>query len=270
MIVTQDYGWSQIVQAQGGHWPQDTGWAMAQAVQAGFDGWEPFLQTAEDARRIGGLAATAGLALPSVFVSGRLAGAGDDRAQMAAAALAAKAFGARLVAVYPSALGRDKTDTELDQQAANLTALALQLGAQGMRVLYHPEEPEMRDTAREFHHVMAQTPDQVGLCLDPDTVWRGCGRTMEAVLEVVVRHGPRIQALHIRQSQGGIWDEVVGPGDLDYPLLAKALAAIGCHPLLVVEHAYEPATPRRLDPVAAHRQSRDFVRATFGAGQMPG
>ena len=263
MIVTQDYGWSQVVRRRGRMWPEAADWAMDQAVLAGFDGWEPYVQTAADAVRIGRLAVARGLAMPSVFVSGDLIGIADIE-RMKAAARAAVPFGARWVAVYPAAReGRQKSDAELDLQADHLCAFARALGPD-LRVLYHPEEPEMQDGAREVHHVLGNcAADLVGFCLDPDTFWRGGG--MAAVMETIDRHGDRVEALHIRQSQGGVWAEVVGPGDMDYPAIAAALAAKGSRPLLVVEHAYDAATVVTLDPVAAHRQSRLYVASTFGA-----
>lgn len=267
MIVTQDYGWSQLARRQGLSWPAATEWAMDQAVQAGFDGWEPFLHTAQDAQRVGPLAALRGLAMPSVFVSGRLHTADTaDMTRMVAAAQASAAYGATLVSVYPSPLdGDEKSGAQLDQQAMNLSKLARHLRPFGLRVLYHPEEPEMRQLAREFHHVLAHCDARlVGLCLDPDTFWRGCGRTTQAVVDVITRYGDRIDALHIRQSQGGVWAEVVGPGDLDYPVIATALQDQGRKALLVIEHAYEAGTPATLDVVAAHRQSLIYISKTFG------
>ena len=267
MIVTQDYGWSQLVRRQGMLWPAATDWAMDQARHAGFGGWEPFLHAAEDAQRIGRLAALRGLAMPSVFVSGDLINQGGDIDRMVAAASAAAAFGATLVSVYPSPLdGTEKSDAQLDQQAQNLSTLARRMQISGLKVLYHPEEPEMRLAAREVHHVLEHTdPTLVGFCLDPDTVWRGCGQTTQPVLEMINRYGDRVDALHIRQSQGGVWAEVVGPGDIDYPAIAAALSAKQYKPLLVVEHAYEDGTADTLDPVAAHQQSLTYVGTTFGA-----
>ena len=95
MIVTQDYGWSQLAKRQGMLWPQATDWAMDQARRAGFDGWEPYLNAAEVARRIGRRVAAHGMAMPSVFVSGDLiSDGGGEMDRMVAAASAAADFGA--------------------------------------------------------------------------------------------------------------------------------------------------------------------------------
>lgn len=263
MIVTQDYGWSQLAREGGHGWPEGTGWAMAQAATAGLSGWEPFLNGPEDAERVGGLARAAGLPMPSVFVSGPLHdGDGAVMDRIVATALRAKTFGARMVAVYPS--GAEKADAALVAQAAALERLGGRLRDEKMSLLYHPEEPEMTHAAREFHAMLARTdPGLIRLCLDPDTIWRGAGMSMVAVLDVIALYGARVDALHLRQSQGGVWAPKVGPGDMDLPAIAEALWAEGADPLLVLEQAYAEATPRPADLVAAHRESRDYIAAIF-------
>ena len=113
--------------------------------------------------------------------------------------------------------------------------------------------------------MLAQTdPGLIGLCLDPDTIWRGAGRSNLAVLDMIALYGNRVDAIHLRQSVGGVWSETLGPGDLDYPAIAAALQAIGRAPLLVIETASEQDTPQELDPSAACQQSLNYVVATFG------
>ena len=263
MIVTQDYGWSQLARELGPGWPEGTGWAMERAVAAGLTGWEPFLIGPEDAERVGELARAAGLAIPSIFVSGPLHD-GDTGVvdRMVATARRAAAFGTRMVAVYPA--GADKSDAGLARQAEALERMGARLRAEGMALLYHPEEPEMAHAAREFHAMLARTdPGLIRLCLDPDTIWRGAGQSMKAVLDVIALYGDRVDALHIRQSQDGVWAGTVGPGDMDWPAIAAALRAQGAEPLLVLEHAYADRTPRPADPAATHRESCAYLGATF-------
>lgn len=265
MIVTQDYGWSQLARRAGLDWPEATGWAMAQAVQAGFAGWEPFVATPADLTRIATLAARHGLALPSVFVSAPL----HDPDQLPAAQARildicqiAADHGCRLVMIYP-AQGQ-KSDAALITQARALNQIGAVLKALGLTLCYHPEEPEMLLAAREFHHMLLGTdPELVRLCLDPDTVWRGAGGSMIGLMDVMTLYAPRIAALHLRQLQAGVWTETVGPGDIDLSQVARALARADVHPLLVVEHAYDPATPQTLDPVTAHRTSCEYIRTVF-------
>jgi len=261
MIVTQDYGWSQLARRAGLDWPEATDWAMAQAVQAGFAGWEPFVATAADLTRIATLAARHGLALPSIFVSAPLHEPGTQDRLMDICHAAAN-HGCRLVMIYPAhAL---KSDAALTIQARALNQIGAALKPLGLTLCYHPEEPEMLLAAHEFHHMLLGTdPDLVRLCLDPDTVWRGAGHSMIGLMDVLTLYAPRIAALHIRQSQAGVWAETVGPGDIDHAKVAQALSR-DTSPLLVVEHAYDPATPQSLDPVTAHRRSCAYVRAVFG------
>lgn len=273
-IATQDYGWSQLADRAGLGWPQGTDWAMAQAASAGCGGWEPLLKAPEDASRIGALARAHGLAMRSVFLAGMLH---DDEAaphaieRMAASARAALPFGCTCAAVYPveSAAG-EKTDRQLVTQARNLTALARILRDLGVALLYHCEEPDLRHAAREFHHMIAGTdPHLVRVCLDPDAIWRGAGRSMVALLDIARLCGDRVEALHLRQSRNGIWDETVGPGDIDHPALARVLADRRACPLLVLEHAYEDRTPSTLDVVDAHRKSLRYVAAVYSEHPAP-
>ncbi len=266
MIATQDYGWSQLAARAGLRWPDATGWAMRQAAEAGFESWEPFLRGPEDAERVGRLARDHGLAMRSAFVADALheeVAAAEARPRMAATARAAGRFGCKAIMVYPepSPRGR-KTDAELAIQARHVEALAREVGDAAL--LYHAEEAEMAEGAREFEHVLAHTDAAlVRLCLDPDAAWRGGGTSADALLALAERHAGRIDALHLRQSQDGVWAETVGAGDLPLERLAALLR--DRQPFLVIEHAYEAGTPETLGPVEAHRRSLAFVQAAFAA-----
>lgn len=266
MIATQEYGWSQHAARAGLSWPQATGWAMQQAASAGFSAWEPLISSPEDASRVGDLARSHGLAMPSIFLTGTLHeadGAAEalDRFQKTAAIAAL--YGCRQVMVYPSPLPGQaaKSDPELSLQAAQLAILSRNLRPLGIQLCYHPEEPEMRRAACEFHHMMLATdPSEVALCLDPDTIFRAAGHSSLAVMDSVSLYGNRVAALHLRQMQNGIWSEVLGPGDLDYPAILAALVSAHVKPALIVELAIEDLTPITLAPQDAHGQSLGYVR----------
>ena len=265
MIATQDYGWSQLARRAGLEWPDATDWAMAQAVQAGFSEWEPFVATPADLTRIAALAARHGLALQSIFVSAPLHNPDElpaGQARILDICQNAADHGCRFVMIYP-AQGQ-KPDAALIAQTRALNQIGAALKPLGLTLCYHPEVPEMLLAAHEFHHMMLGTdPDLVRLCLDPDTVWRGAGGSMIGLMDVLTLYARRIAALHLRQLQGGVWAETVGPGDIDLAQVAQALRRADVSPLLVVEHAYDPATPRTLDPVTAHRMSCEYVRTVF-------
>jgi inosose dehydratase len=111
----------------------------------------------------------------------------------------------------------------------------------------------------------ATDPSAVRLCLDLHWVYRGSENSQVALEDIIRLYADRVAELHIRQSQGGIWDQTVGPGDIDLALVAQMLAERGVRPLLVIEHAYEVGTPATIDPVSAHAASVSYVSRLFGA-----
>ena len=84
-----------------------------------------------------------------------------------------------------------------------------------------------------------------------------------ALFDVVELYGGRVAELHLRQSKGNLWSEAFGEGDIDYRALAKALAAKGAKPLLVLEQGPENGTPQTIDAAEAHRRSCHYVREVF-------
>lgn len=266
VIATQDYGWSQHAVRTGRTWPEATDWAMGQAASAGFTAWEPLLASPEDAQRVGNLARLHGLSIPSIFVTGALhdpGAAAATEARFLTTLKIASGFGCRQVMVYPSPLpgNAGKSDAELVFQSGRLDFLGRLFQAAGVQLCYHPEDVEMHFAAREFHHMLIATePAVVGLCLDADTIWRGTGFSKLAVMDIIALYGLRVTALHLRQSRAGVWDEVLGPGDLDYSAILTALVRLGAKPSLIVELALENATPVTMDPAAAHQQSLAYAR----------
>lgn len=271
IISTQSYGWSQLARALGHDWPAGVDWAMAEAVAAGLTGWEPILATPDDARHHAGLARRHGLQMPSVYMGGALhdrdVAPGTIDTMRATAAVAAAA-GARLAVVNPNPIAwggsADKSDDQLRHQADRLTELARALATEGLALCYHTHDAEMRAAAREFHHMLLATdPAEVHLCLDPHWIWRGAGNSAVALQDIIGLYGARTRVVHIRQSHGGIWDQAVGEGDLDYGAIVAALAAHGVSPHLVIENATEAGTPDILTPREAHARSLGHVARVF-------
>ncbi|MBN2451692.1 MAG: sugar phosphate isomerase/epimerase, partial [Lentisphaeria bacterium] len=117
-----------------------------------------------------------------------------------------------------------------------------------------------------FHHMMVGTcPRHVALCLDAHWIFRGAGNSMVAVRDVVRLYGQRVVELHLRQSVGGVWQEVFGPGDIDYAWIRRHLQDLGVQPHLVLEQAVERASPQTRNAAAAHRESCAFARELFAA-----
>ena len=77
--------------------------------------------------------------------------------------------------------------------------------------------------------------------------------------------GGRIRDVHLRNSRDGVWEEDLGPGDLDYAVIARALREAKFSGTYTVEKpAYEPRTVRTRSIEEDLRRSRAFVRRTFG------
>ena len=151
--------------------------------------------------------------------------------------------------------------------AALVAAVAvLYRNVMGLTLAYHNHAIELREAAREFHHMMVGTdPAYVTLCLDAHWVYRGAGNSQVALFDVVKLYGSRITELHLRQSKDGIWTETLCDGDIDYPLLAKRLLKIGIRPHIVLEQAVEKGTRKTMTPVEAFRKSSKYTRGLFRA-----
>jgi sugar phosphate isomerase/epimerase len=147
---------------------------------------------------------------------------------------------------------------------AALDKLGGKLRQMGLTLAYHNHDIELRNAAREFHHMMVGTnPENVTLCLDAHWIYRGAGNSQVALFDVLKLYGPRVTELHLRQSQNGVWTEVFGPGDIDYPRLADHLREIGIRPLLVLEQAIEAGSPHTTQPVEAFKESTEYTRKIF-------
>jgi len=134
----------------------------------------------------------------------------------------------------------------------------------GLILAYHNHDIDLRNAAREFHHMMAGTdPAYVTLCLDAHWIYRGAGNSQVALFDVLKLYGSRVTELHLRQSKDNIWTETFGDGDIDYPALAEHLLKIGIRPHLVLEQAVEAGSPKTLLPVEAIRKSSQYARQVF-------
>ena len=182
----------------------------------------------------------------------------------------AKRAGTAIIVTNPSPIRwggpESKTDDQLRVQAAALEKLGRQLDTMGLQLAYHNHDAELRNAAREFHHMMVGTdPKYVTLCLDAHWIYRGSGNSSVALFDILEMYGPRVTELHLRQSVNQVWTEAFGDGDIDYRALARHLLAIGLKPHLVLEQAVEQGSPHTMDPVEAHRRSSEYAREVFAA-----
>lgn len=244
---------------------------LAEVKASGNDGFEPGVGGLAQIEPMMPLLKKHGLQMRSLYVNSTLheaALANKSIEEVLAAAAQAKTFGTQIIVTNPSPLRwggpENKTDEQLKVQAAALGTLGAKLKQMGLTLAYHNHDMELRNAAREFHHMMLGTsPAHVTLCLDAHWVYRGAGNSQVALFDVVKLYGPRISELHLRQSQNGIWTEAFGPGDIDYPRLANDLRQIGVKPLLVLEQAVETGSPNTMDGLEAFKKSTEYTRRVF-------
>ena len=172
-------------------------------------------------------------------------------------------LGTRIIITNPSPKpnqGR-KSDDELKTQAHYVNQLGAALHRRGMKLLLHHHTPELRDSAREWWYELQHTnPKLVGCCVDVHWAYRGG----QEVMPFLRRVGTRVESLHLRNSQHGVWMEDFGPGDVDYSPVAEYLHQINYKGFLVVELAYEKETVITRSLEEDLRRSRIYTEKVFG------
>jgi inosose dehydratase len=272
-VACNQYSWSVFYAREKKDFNVSLDAGFADVAASGIDGFEPGVGGLEQIEPMLPLLKKHGLEMRSLYVNSTLHEADQaDKSieDVLAAAAKAKAAGTRIIVTNPSPIQwagpQNKTDEQLTTQAQALDKLGAKLKAMGLTLAYHNHDMELRNAAREFHHMMVGTdPQNVTLCLDAHWVYRGSGNSQVALFDVVKLYGPRVTELHLRQSQNGVWTEAFGPGDIDYPRLADALLKIGVKPLLVLEQAIENGSPNTMKPVEAFQKSTAYVRQVFAA-----
>lgn len=271
-IATNTYPWGTFAKRDGKKYPPHGDELLAAIAASGIDGYEASFTKAEEFDVLGDRLKTHGLEMRSLYVNSTL----HDEAQAAASiesalAIARRAaeLGARVVVTNPSPIKwggpENKTDAQIVSQGKALDRLGAGLRKLGMVLAYHNHDVELRNGAREFHHMLTATdPENVKFCLDAHWVFRGCGDSQVALFDVMEHYGDRIVELHLRQSFGGKWAEVfTADGDIDYARLAAWLKGHGIRPHISLEQAVEAGSPKTMDAVAAHRISAENTRRLF-------
>jgi len=270
-VACNQYSWSVFYAREKKDFSTSLDPGFADVAASGIDGFEPGVGGLEQIEQMTPVLRKHGLQMRSLYVNSTLheaAQADKSIEEVLAAAAKAKAAGTRIIVTNPSPIqwggAQNKTDEHLKTQAEALNRLGSKLRQMGLTLAYHNHDMELRNAAREFHHMMVGTdPANVTLCLDAHWVYRGSGNSQVALFDVVKLYGPRVTELHLRQSQNGVWTEVFGPGDIDYPRLVESLLRIGVKPLLVLEQAVENGSPNTTKPVEAFKKSTAYVRQVF-------
>jgi inosose dehydratase len=270
-LSTNAYSWHVFYQREGRDFGATLAEGLKDVASSGIQGFEPGVGGPEEIRRLIPLLKAQGLEMRSIYVNSSLHDqkeAEQSITQVLAVARELKSIGTRIIVTNPNPIRwggqENKSDQQLLTQAAALNLLGKELAGLDMTVAYHNHDIELRQAAREFHHMMIGTdPRYVSLCLDAHWIFRGSGDSSVALFDVVELYGERVKEVHLRQSQNGVWSETLGPGDIDYERLAEALAKKRVKPHLVLEVAVEKDTPKTMDTIAAHRKSADYARRVF-------
>jgi len=270
-IVSGEYPWIVDMKKRGLVLNENLYQVFSTLAAAGIDGWEPFLPDEAQSEILGKLQARHSLVIPSVYANVRLHEDDSERniEEVIAAAPRLKALGVRFVEVNPEPIewGQpfDKDDAQLRRQSINLQSLGYRLLSTGLELAYHTHDPEMRQGAREFHHMLQATdPMIVGFNLDAHWIFRGCGNSQLALDDILDMYGDRIRTVHLRQSRFGIWSETLGEGDVDHEPIIDVLKAIEFDGILVIEQAAEKGTPDTMPMAEREKINAAWTREAFG------
>ena len=270
-LACNQYPWTTFYGREGGDFNAHLEEGLAEVTASGVDGYEPLVSAPGEIDRLAPLLKKHGLEMRSLYVNSTLhenARADKSIEEVLAIAEKAKGVGTRIIVTNPSPIRwggpEDKDDAQLETQASALDKLGAQLKAIGLTLAYHNHDSELRQAAREFHHMMLGTdPKHVTLCLDAHWIYRGSGNSSVALFDVLKLYGSRITELHLRQSVNNVWSEAFGEGDIDYGRLAEQLLKLGVRPHLVLEQAIEQSSPKTMSAVEAHRKGSQYARQLF-------
>ena len=265
------YTWYSYYNRVGKDFYADLNAGLAEVVASGLDGIEPSLTSTAQISEMARLLDLHGLEMRSVYVNSTLHEEEEAKKSIelvSAIAGRCKLLGTTIVVTNPNPIkwgsGQDKTDQQLQVQAAAIDKLGYAIRQRGMTLAYHTHDSEFRAGAREFHHMMQATdPQNVSFCLDVHWVYRGASNSNVALFDIIEMYGDRIAELHIRQSKDQVWTETFGAGDIDYERVASVLKRSDFKPHLVLEQAVEEGTPRTMSALEAHRISQKEVRRIF-------
>ncbi len=272
-LACNQYPWTVFYARDNRDFNQELDKGLSEVAASGFDGYEPLANNPQEIDRLGPLLKKHGLQMRSLYVNSVLHERKKAQASIESAlaiARKAKELGTKIIVTNPSPISwggqESKDDDQLKVQATAIEQLGRQLKAMGLMLAYHNHDIELRNAAREFHHMMAGTdPEYVTLCLDAHWIYRGAGNSAVALFDVLKLYGSRITELHLRQSRDNIWTETFGEGDIDYSALVKHLFGIGIRPHLVMEQAVETGSPKTMSTIEAFRKSSQYARKVFAA-----
>jgi inosose dehydratase len=242
---------------------------FAELKAAGLAGFEASVGQPEELDMYVNALKKQNLLLRSIYASANLheeAVAAAELKRVVAIAGRAKSAGTKVIVFNPLAKS-GKTDAELNRQNQNLNVMGAELRKLGIKLALHYHTPELEFAAREFHSFMCDTdPENVSLCFDTHWSFRGSNNSAVSAYNHAKLYADRIVALHLRQSQGGVWTETfTRNADIDYDktfaILRQSKSFDDC--LVILEQAPEKGTPKTLKPVEIFRQSVEAVKKLY-------
>jgi len=270
-IACQQYTWYSYFLREGENWLEDAQVSFDAFIKSGLLGYEPSFTNPEEVMPLHTIMEKYKVWTKSMYVNSALHEpelVEQSMADILAIAKKAKQIGIEILVTNPTPIRwggpENKTDEQLQTQALALNVLGKELKTMGLTLAYHNHDAEMRESAREFHHMLTGTESEnVKLCLDAHWIYRGSGNSQVALFDIVAMYADRIVELHLRQSHNGIWSEVFDEGDIDYKRLAKVLKNKGISPQIVLEQAIEEGTPYTMNSVQAIGKSLINVMKVF-------
>ena len=270
-IACQQYPWFTFFKREGRDWYQDIDSSLLAVTKSGFANFEPTFDSVEAVEKMKPVLSKYQLTTKSLYVNSKLhdeTDTEDSITQVMKIAKEAKPLGIEILVTNPSPINwggpEDKTDEQLITQAKALDKLGSKLRDIGIALAYHTHDAEMRNSAREFHHMLLGTnPENVKLCLDAHWIYRGSGDSQVALFDIVDMYIDRVIELHLRQSKNGIWTEEFTTGDIEYPRLANKLKSKNIKPHIVLEQAVEEGSPNTMDGIKAHKMGLKYADQVF-------
>ena len=270
-LACNQYPWTVFYARENRNFNQELDKGLGELAASRLDGYEPLANNPQEIDQVGPLLKKHGLEMRSLYVNSVLHEKEKAEASIEAVlaiARKAKDLGTEIIVTNPSPIRwggpENKDDAQLKLQAASLEKLGRRLREMGLVLSYHNHDIELRNAAREFHHMMVGTdPACVTLCLDAHWIYRGAGNSQVALFDVLKLYGTRITELHLRQSKNGIWTEAFGEGDIDYEAVAKHLLEITVRPHIVLEQAVETGSPKTMSITEAFQKSSQYARQIF-------
>ncbi|MFP4395271.1 MAG: sugar phosphate isomerase/epimerase family protein [Anaerolineales bacterium] len=229
-------------------------------VAAGYDGFEIGAQHLDLAHPAAfqALLDERGLAVAGIHVGGEIYD--PDAVQQAMADLErAMAFAAEVGAPYLPFSGKlkeDKSEAEMQQQAASLNAVGERCQALGLTLCYHNHYWEIENDAAELRYLVEHTdPALVSFCLDLAWVKRGGDDPVNIARYLLDRD--RIGYFHLKDTTSDEWMEL-GRGEVDFSAVLPLITERYDGWLVVEQDEVQRA------PVESARISREYLRAEFG------